>query len=305
MRRTSAYLKMVYGVLLAVLAQTSLAIPNKGLILAVNLEGLIDCSNLIDLQGGTQGAVYDVARTINSDIVATINRHRSTSVNNLSFSIEPPLHMTFAYIGYLDDTDVKYNHIVQDLKENVERAIRQWNRERINKGPLKAKIDTIMWPPLGRSNVWLTYRVQIADENKDDFLNLLNRIQSMLLSMNQEWYGAIRDVTDNQKMFRRYKSLDAFKGHVSLGRFDRPYTINKVMESAFGLPARYKEPIDIRFNALPAPLKPDFEIAQVSLFIKDIASDISRVDATFSLSAPVKKVSVPEASSSANVKDLF
>jgi hypothetical protein len=264
------YLRIYFFSILLAIAHTALAIPNKGLVLAVNLEGLIDCSNLI---GGrdTQGAVHNCIENINHTVVARLNR-RTQKYDNLSFTIEFPLHMTLTYIGYLDDKDPTYKSIIQDLKENITNAIKKWRNDRSDKGPLRCKIDTIIWPPIGTPHVWLAYSVQIAQESKEDFLKLLNGISSVLCDMNQEWFGAIRDVKNQQKVFIFYKSLDTFHGHVSLARFDRPYTLDQEAEP-FGLPrGANKRRIDKLFKELPAPVKPDFEVKDISLFVKDIGT---------------------------------
>jgi len=283
----ACYLRIYCVAMLLGVVPTIVTIPNKGLVVAVNLEGLIDCSNLVDATGGARGVVHYRVDRINRTIIRPLNVNtRRPRYNDLSFMVERPLHMTLAYIGALDDTDRAYTSIVGELKEKLQETISDWLRNRSDKKPLACTIDKIIWPPLGKQNVWLAYGVQIAPESQNDLLRLINDIQSVLSDMGQEYYGCFRDADNNQKIFKSYSSLDAFKCHVSLGRFDRGYNLDQATQSVFGLPGTCRERIDDILLALPLPTQPHFDMRECALIIKDL-NNVAQIAQVYPLSSPL------------------
>jgi hypothetical protein len=250
----------------------------KTLMIAINLNGLIDVSNLVDpIQ--KKGAVYDAVKNINETIIHPLNQASGSSsrgratYRDIEFHSQSDLHMALAYVGNLEDNRAdEHDAIIEDLKNKLRSAIEQWVAEKSNKTALKCSLDKIIWPPLGHGGIWLSYDVKVSDESQKEMLGLINRIHSVLSTMHQEWYGPFRDVrTDEQRFFPPLKSLEKAKLHVSIGQFNRGYTLDKETNSVFGLPVseRTKKSIDQKFQALPAPVQPNFDANQLVLYMKD------------------------------------
>ena len=280
------------------------ASAKKSLMIAIDVEGLVDFSNLVEA-GSQQGAVYDTIHTINDTIVRPLNEgnhrrrrqhghlaiphaSRRTVFNNLDFTVEEPVHLTLTYVGYLNGNDQECEPILKEVQDKLKRALAAWLQAREDKMPLECVVGKVIWPPIGHKGIWLSYGVRVSHESEGDFLKLLNSIQGVLSGIDQEWNGPFRDARNNMQrdFFRRYRSLENVKLHISLGRFHKGYNLNPTTNAVFDLPKRYKVRIDELFEALPAIAQPTLRIRECALYVKDEEHHIERLQ-SFPLSEEI------------------
>lgn len=250
----------------------------KTLMIAVNLNDMVDVSNVID-PNNNKGALYDAVNAINTTIIDPLNRfgvessQQSARYESIRFQRTPDLHMTLAYVGHIPaNRESEYEAIVEDLKEELHIAIKKWLSERVDQSAMQCRVGTIIWPPKGHEGSWVSYGIQVRDDSQQDMLQLINTIQNTLSRLAQEWYGPFHDVRNNeQRLFLRKRSLEDAGLHVSVARFKIGYNVNKESQSVFGLPssATNKKFIDDQFQALPRFKKSYFHATHCMLYMKD------------------------------------
>ena len=230
----------------------------KSFIVAVPVEN-IDCTNLI----GSSTDDGKITEAVNAVNYATQQGYRS----GLKFFPEQLLHMTLVYVGSVDDTYSNYDDLLKDLKRFFRTIAEGWMQKRQDKTVIKSSLTQLLWPPLGKKGSWLSYGVSMSKAGAKDLLAFTNSMRTGVSNLIYFYGNALKNAQGVSISRETISPLDALDLHVSLGRFNKGYSVDP--QGVFGVPTAFKEMIDTKFQALPVPLQPNFDVNELVLYMKN------------------------------------